>query len=93
MLCGLVITWLWIPSNEHAPDGEVKTLEQWEVGRGDNGFSNTWLARIVAAVYRWLVRNWKVIYKFLSSISGDEADRQKLEAARAAEQEDDEDET
>ncbi len=94
MLFGLFITIFWVPGNEHVPDGSVKTLEQWEVGRGPNGFSKMWLARIVAAVYHWLVKVWDVIYMFLDSISGkEEAQRRELAQAQAemlADEEDDE---
>jgi MFS transporter, PHS family, inorganic phosphate transporter len=94
MLLGLITTIFWIPGDEHTPDGTVKTLEQWEVGRGPNGFAKTRLARIVAVVYHWLVKFWDVIYMFLDSISGkEEAQRRewaRTQAEMAVDEDDDE---
>lgn len=57
MLLGLITTIYWIPRQEHGPDGTVKTLEQWEVGRETpNGFANTFLARMVEVTWKFLAR-------------------------------------
>jgi hypothetical protein len=83
MLCGLFMVIWWIPAENHGPDGEVKTLKEWQVRRGENNFSTTWLAMRVAAVYKWLVKAWDVIYLWLDSINGEEeAQRRELEAQR-----------
>ena len=70
-------------------DGEVKTLEEWEVGRETNRFSKTRVARIVAAQYRRVAKTWDVFYLWLDKISGgDEAERRMEERELEGEMED-----
>jgi len=61
MLCGLVITVLWLPRIEHNADGKVKSLEEWQDGREANGFSRSWMAKIVAKLYHSVANVWKKI--------------------------------
>jgi hypothetical protein len=56
---------------------------QWQVGRETNTFSTTRLAKGVAAVYKWLVKVWDVIYLWLDNISGGE-ETQRRELAEEA---------
>jgi hypothetical protein len=80
MLCGLATTIWWIPGAEHGPDGKVKTLEEWEVGRAINSFSRTWLAKIIAVIWKWIAKVWDAIYLWLDKMSGgDEAERRLQE--------------
>ena len=80
MLGGLATTIWWIPGQEHGPEGKVKTLEEWEVGRAINSFSRTWFARIIAVIWRWIARVWDAIYLWLDKVSGgDEAERRSEE--------------
>ena len=76
MLGGLATTIWWIPGAEHGPDRKVKTLEEWEVGRTINSFSQTWLAKIIAFIWRRIAKTWDGIYLWLDKVSGgDEAER------------------
>jgi hypothetical protein len=80
MLCGLIITIFWIPAGELGPDGKVKTLEEWEVGRECNTFATTRFARVIASVYHRVAKIWDNIYMWLDKISGgDEAERRMEE--------------
>lgn len=82
MLLGLITTIRWIPAQEHGPDGTVKTLEQWEVGRPTpNGFSNTWTARTVEIVWKWLARLSMRLYLFVDGLAGGDA-RERRDMAR-----------
>ncbi|KAI9646419.1 hypothetical protein NHQ30_004411 [Ciborinia camelliae] len=73
MLIGLLITIFYIPTPETGADG-VKTLEEWEIGRPANGFSKTWLARIIARVWRWSSASWD---KVVGMIDKDEGGRRR----------------
>lgn len=76
MLCGLFITVFWLPAQERNNRGEVKSLEEWEVGRGSNTFSKTKFALAVASVYHSIAKTWDNVYLWLDKISGgDEAER------------------
>ena len=76
MLAGLATTIYWIPGAEHGPDGKVKTLEEWEIGRAVNSFSRTWLAKIIAFIWRRIAKIWEAVYMWLDKVSGgDEAER------------------
>jgi hypothetical protein len=76
MLCGLFITFYWLPRIEQGTDGAVKSLEEWEVGRDENGFSKTWLAKRVEPIYHWVAETCDKVYLWLDRISGgDEAER------------------
>ncbi|KAL2065150.1 hypothetical protein VTL71DRAFT_4291 [Oculimacula yallundae] len=82
MLLGLFTTIYWIPGNEHGPDGTVKTLEQWEVGRPiPNGFSNTWSARTFEVLWKLFARFWMGFYLFVDGLAGGDA-RERREMAR-----------
>lgn len=82
MLLGLITTIRWIPAQEHGPDGTVKTLEQWEVGRPTpNGFSNTWTARTVEIVWKWLASLSMRLYLFVDGLAGGDA-RERRDMAR-----------
>jgi len=79
MLFGFVMSIYWLPGDEHGSDGDVKTLEEWQVGRGVNTFSQTWLARVVATRYRWCAGVGDRVLLWLNKISGgDEAERRKM---------------
>ncbi|KAK0102539.1 Inorganic phosphate transporter pho84 [Cadophora gregata] len=82
MLLGLITTIRWIPGQEHGPDGTVKTLEQWEVGRPTpNGFSNTWTARTVEVAWKFLTTISMRLYLFVDGLAGGDA-RERREMAR-----------
>jgi len=59
MLCGLMVTIFWLPRMERNIDGKVKSLEEWQVGRDANGFSNSHMAKFVAGVYHRVAKVWK----------------------------------
>lgn len=84
MLLGLWATWKWIPGQDHGPDGKVKTLEQWEVGRSTpNGFSQTRLARVVEKCWKSIAKVMDRIYLALDSLAGgDEKERRQQERER-----------
>ncbi|CZT47243.1 related to high-affinity phosphate permease, phosphate-repressible [Rhynchosporium secalis] len=74
MLLGLITTIYWISGAEHGPDGTVKTLEQWEVGRPTpNGFSTTRSARTFEVFWESLARLWMGIYLFIDGFAGGDA--------------------
>ncbi|XMA19389.1 hypothetical protein WAI453_012180 [Rhynchosporium graminicola] len=74
MLLGLITTIYWISGAEHGPDGTVKTLEQWEVGRPTpNGFSTTRSARTFEVFWKSLARLWMGIYLFIDGFAGGDA--------------------
>lgn len=81
MLLGLVTTIYWIPGEEHGPDGTVKTLEQWQVGRQiPNGFANTWSARTFEVLWNSFARLSMGSYLFLDGLVGGDA-RERREMA------------
>lgn len=73
MLIGLLITIFYIPTLEIGSDG-VKTLEEWEIGRGPNGFSKTWVARMIAKGWRWGSRSWD---RVIGLVDRDEGERRR----------------
>ncbi|KAH6690218.1 major facilitator superfamily domain-containing protein [Leptodontidium sp. MPI-SDFR-AT-0119] len=81
MLLGLITTIRWIPGQEHGPDGSVKTLEQWEVGRETpNGFSTTWTARRFEVFWKFLARLSMGVYLFVDDLAGGDArERREME--------------
>ena len=80
MLLGLLITILWIPGQEHNADGDVKTLEEWEVGRDSNGFDKVWLAKIITPVYHKVAKVWDKFYMWFDGFTGgDLAERRQRE--------------
>ncbi|KAH7364642.1 major facilitator superfamily domain-containing protein [Rhexocercosporidium sp. MPI-PUGE-AT-0058] len=92
MLLGLITTIRWIPGQEHGPDGGVKTLEQWEVGRQTpNGFSNTWSARTFEVLWKMLARMSMGVYLFVDGLAGGDArerrDMERLERDNEEERE------
>lgn len=87
MILGLFVTWKWIPGQEHGPDGKVKTLEQWEVGRKTpNGFAQTRLAKVTGTIWKVLARVAEAIYLFLDKMAGGD-EKELREQARRNEQE------
>ncbi|CAG8978486.1 hypothetical protein HYALB_00005061 [Hymenoscyphus albidus] len=90
MLLGLFVTWKWIPGQEHGPDGKVKTLEQWEVGRTTpNGFSQTKTARAVRRVWKVAAGVIELVYLFLDKLAGgDEKEVRELARKREVEMRD-----
>ncbi|RDW82504.1 MFS general substrate transporter-58 [Coleophoma cylindrospora] len=79
MLCGLLMTIFWIPRAEHGPDGAVKTLEEWELGREKNGFAETRAARIFFRLYKGIAGKLDALYLWLDKmIGGDEAAQRQL---------------
>lgn len=83
MLLGLFVTWKWIPGQEHGPDGKVKTLEQWEVGRNTpNGFAQTKLARVTRKIWKVLAHVVEAIYLFLDKLAGGDEKEIREEARR-----------
>jgi hypothetical protein len=88
MLCGLLITIFWIPGKERGPQGDPKTLEEWEVGRDSNIFAQTKSARAVAGVYHRVAKTWDKVYLWLDKISGgDEKERRAAEMEQEEEME------
>jgi hypothetical protein len=85
MLGCLATTIWWIPGTEHGPDGKVKTLEEWEVGRAINSFSQSWLAKIVALIWRRIAKTWGRIYLWLVKVSGGDEVERRLELREAEE--------
>lgn len=84
MLVGLYATVKWIPGNEHGPAGNVKTLEEWEVGRATpNKFATTRLAKAVEMVWKVLARSADRAYLVLDSFAGgDEREKREQEKQR-----------
>ncbi|PQE31248.1 hypothetical protein CJF32_00001827 [Rutstroemia sp. NJR-2017a WRK4] len=72
MLAGFFLTYFWLPRSEYDADGIVKSLEQWEIGRPENGFSKTRVARVVARGWRWGSKSWD---KVVGLIDKDEGER------------------
>ncbi|KAM3077243.1 hypothetical protein ACMFMG_003293 [Clarireedia jacksonii] len=72
MLAGFFITYFWLPETEYDTDGVVKSLEQWEVGRHENGFSKTEVAKVIERCWRWGSRSWD---KVVGLIDKDEGER------------------
>ena len=71
MLLGLLATVKWIPGQEHGPDGKVKTLEQWEVGRETpNRFAQTRVAKIVEWIWKRTVKAADRVYLALNGLVG-----------------------
>jgi PHS family inorganic phosphate transporter-like MFS transporter len=79
MLLGLLTTIAYIPADEHGPNGKVKTLEQWEIGRETpNGFAQTRLARVVEWCWRLLAKGWARVYLVVDHLAGgDERERRE----------------
>lgn len=81
MLLGLVVTATWIPGDEHNANGAVKTLEDWEVGRGDNNFEKARLARMIVPIWKTIAGVWDRFHLLLDKITeGDLAERRQQEA-------------
>jgi hypothetical protein len=81
MLLGFFVTLFWIPGNEHGAEGEIKTLEDWEVGRESNEFDKAWLAKMIVPVYHKAAKIWDRFYLWLDKITdGDLAERRQREA-------------
>lgn len=80
MLLGFLLTLFYIPAHEHNSSGAVKSLEELEIGRGPNGFGNTFLARRIAPVWRAIARAWDGAYLWLDKVTdGDLAERRQRE--------------
>jgi PHS family inorganic phosphate transporter-like MFS transporter len=85
MILGLVTTVSWIPSAERGPTGEIKNLEELEVGRETpNGFAQTKIARIVERCWRLVARVWDKAYLAVDSFAG--GDEKERRAAKKEEQ-------
>lgn len=83
MLLGLLVTWKWIPGQEHGPDGTIKTLEQWEVGRNTpNGFAQTKFARATRKIWKILAHVVEAIYLYLDKLAGGDGKELREEARR-----------
>jgi MFS transporter, PHS family, inorganic phosphate transporter len=81
MLLGLLTTVKWLPGQEHSPDGKVKTLEQWEVGREiPNRFAQTRAAKIVEWTWKLVVRVADSVYLALDGlVGGEEKEKRELD--------------
>jgi hypothetical protein len=56
MLLGLLVKVLWIDLPERLPEGDLKTLEDWQVGRPTpNHFAQSTVAKFVEGVWKWAV--------------------------------------
>lgn len=82
MLLGFITTIFWIPGAEHGPTGQVKTLEEWEVGRATpNGFAQTKIARMVEWCWKLIARVWDKVYLFVDHLAGGD-ERERREARK-----------
>jgi hypothetical protein len=80
MLLGLVVTVLWIDQPERRPDGELKTLEDWQVGRPTpNNFAESTVARFVEGAWKWAVRVVQALDVWLTGEEGETDDGEEEE--------------
>ena len=87
MLLGLIITWKWIPGQEHGQDGNIKTLEEWEVGRPTpNGFAQTRMAKLVERAWKFLARVADRLYLFADRLAGGDVKEMREQAKRDEEE-------
>lgn len=90
MLCGLLVTTFWIPRAEYGPDGAVKALEEWGLGREKNGFAETKLARLFSQMYKQIANMLNILYLWLDKVTGgDEAEKRQIMKEQARVQESD----
>jgi hypothetical protein len=72
MLLGLVVTVRWIDLPERLPNGDLKTLEDWQVGRPKpNNFAESTVAQFVEGVWKWAVGVVQALDAWLSGEEGE----------------------
>jgi hypothetical protein len=71
MLVGFFLTYFWLPKSEYDSDGVVKSLEQWEVGRPENGFSKTRVAKVIEKWWRWASKSWDRVVGLIDKDEGE----------------------
>jgi hypothetical protein len=80
MLLGLLVTVRWIDLPERLPNGGLKTLEDWQVGRPTpNNFAESTVAKFVESAWKWAVGRVQTLDAWLS---GEEGEAEGVEEAQ-----------